>query len=59
MYDWVSNPQDKAKLKALDQEAGALIKQKVSILKKASQDYKSKKTSPNRTPKAGKRFSKR
>ena len=61
MYDWIPNANDKQKLREIDAKAGALIEEKKGILKKASKEYKSKKVkvAPKRTPKAGKRFSKR
>jgi hypothetical protein len=61
MYEWIPNANDVQKLREIDAKAGALIEEKKGILKKASKEYKSKnvKAAPKRTPKAGKRFSKK
>ncbi len=44
MYEWVSSPNDKNKLYELDTKAGNIIKEKVRILKKASQEYRRQKS---------------
>jgi hypothetical protein len=43
MYNWVTNAKDREKLYALDAQAGPIVKEKISILKKASAEYRSKK----------------
>jgi hypothetical protein len=48
MYNWVVSASDRKKLYELDAQASPIMKEKIRLLKKASQEYKRAKSA--RTP---------